>query len=287
MVVVNAVIVLLYVVASEMVNQNLSIDSSVTTIICGDSHTKTAICDSIMPASVNISIASQSYYYTFETLKRLIFVNPHIDKVILGYSFHSIANRLDRNNFETVTSSRRCNYMLVSDSRHVYELVLNNYLNTAIDVLYTSMYHITSLIMKKPVVSMMCIGEYYPMNTNILTLENIRGSIQNHYYRNGKLQSVGYDQIQYLTKIDSLCNVNEIQLYLINTPISEEYRKRIPKRFIFLYYKIVTLTNAILLDYNDLDIPVTSYANADHLNVFGAREFTQIIWQVIEHESKE
>ena len=82
-------------------------------------------------------------------------------------------------------------------------------------------------------------------------------------------------------KIIDLCTKKNIRLYLINTPVSDEYLSKIPEKFINHYYNIVeklkSIKNVKILDYHDYQLPQNCYRDADHLNSNGAKIISEKI----------
>ena len=82
-------------------------------------------------------------------------------------------------------------------------------------------------------------------------------------------------------KIVNLCNEKNIQLYLINAPVSNEYFSKIPEKFINHYCSIVkklkSNKNVKILNYHDYQLPKNYFRNADHLNSNGAKIISEKI----------
>ena len=277
----NVVVLTTYIISRYIVNKRNILNSNITTIICGDSHTKTAINDDVINDAINVSIASQTYYWTYEILTRLLETNRNIERVILSYSYHSLSFRLDKYNMTSISGSSRRTYALIADSKQLWEMAKSDLFGFFTNVVDTSITHIIKVIKGAEAVDMYYIGEYYPMYTNNLTNENVVGSIHNHYYINGRLQNISEEQIRYLLKIDTLCQTYNVQLYVVNTPINSRYSVLVPIKFRTIYNKVAMLLQCEILDYGDYIMSDSCYANADHLNASGAEIFTNIVIEEI------
>ena len=86
-------VIVLYI--HEIFLDNITLSKNVTTIICGDSHTKSAVNDSLLQHSINISQTSEHFLYTYNVLAFTLKNNPQIKKVILGVSYHSFSEIYD------------------------------------------------------------------------------------------------------------------------------------------------------------------------------------------------
>ena len=70
-----------------------------------------------------------------------------------------------------------------------------------------------------------------------------------------------------------MCAKKNVKLYLINTPISNDYFKKIPEKFIIKYYNTIQKIGdkAILIDFHDLKLKNYCYGDGDHINAYGAK----------------
>ena len=83
----------------------------------------------------------------------------------------------------------------------------------------------------------------------------------------------------YLKKIVALCKTNKIKLVLINPPITRDYFKKIPPKFISNYYTTIAELkgNVEFWDFHSLALEKKCYGDADHINSYGAKILTQKI----------
>ena len=70
----------------------VKLSSNITTIFIGDSHIQTAINDSLIENSINISTTAESYYFSYYKLQRYLPANPQIKRIYLGFSYHNFSN---------------------------------------------------------------------------------------------------------------------------------------------------------------------------------------------------
>ena len=256
---------------------NFDIHNSEKTLIIGDSHTQTAINDSILDNSINVSQSGQHFLYTYNVLRVLLENNEHIDNVVLGVSFHSFGASRDehvKNSSKTRNSFPRyypvLNFESFTDvsliSPHEFRLMLINVLDT----MFSSNIHAYPFI-----------GRFYDREGNNLNSKSISANIEGHYFtEDGRLQGFSDLQVEYLQKISDLCKDNEIQLILINTPKHSLYNEKIPNEFVDKYYDIIhniKSENVSFIDLHAYKLPDDNYGDGDHLNAFGAKKISEIL----------
>lgn len=262
--------------------EKLTLDKNISTLICGASHLMCALDDKIIPDSINISLSAECYYYTFYSLKKILNNDNNLKYILLGLSFSSYGEFFDNQIYETEKIRYMYpKYFLILKNREKISLLKKN----PIGLLKSSPY-----ILKNALITFFKSNKYanYPFwgyfHDNInLSDGNIYVAINRHYYDtdSGLLQSFSALQLEYLMKIIDLCSKKNIQLYLINTPVSNEYFSKIPEKFINHYYniakKLKSNRNVKILDYHNYQIPKNCFRDADHLNSNGAKIFSEKI----------
>lgn len=271
------IIAVLFVYARSLSNVNTMFDDNIAIIVCGDSHMQSGINDSLLLSSMNISLTSQPYFYSYSVLSILLSNNPQIENVLLGYSYHSLSPLIDSIISERKLAQKACldrkPYLVISPLSYVYQLVISDGFQ---ELLMGSVNQIYKGMFSSEIVEMPYIGGYYSSISNNLSDENIDAAIQRHYYDEfgAVCSGVSVMQIDYLYKIAELCNKCDVELYLINTPISRQYFEAIPRSYIDNYYYIASTVDATFLDFHDFPLPDSCYGDADHLNYYGATEFS-------------
>jgi len=262
----------------------LTFDKNISTLICGDSHPMSSLDDKVISNSVNICLSSECYYYTYYKLRKILNNDNNIKYILLGMSFHSFEKNYDKQIFETkkIKEMYPIYFLILENSEKVY-LVKKNPTGFLGSIPY---------IIKEAIITFLKPNEYnnYPFwgyyriseNTN-LSNANIKAAIERHYHDtdSGLLQDFSDIQLEYLMKILNICTKKNIQLYLANTPISNEYFSKIPEKFINHYYNITKKLefskNVKILDYHNYQLPQNCYGDADHLNSNGAKIISEEI----------
>ncbi len=264
--------------------EKLILDKNVSTLICGDSHPMSALDDKIIPNSISTTLSSESYYYTYYKLKKILYNENNLKYILLGISFHSFTKSYDNQIYETEKiKNTYSKYFLILENKEKLYLLKKNSAGLLKSIPY---------IFKEAIITFLRSNKYtnYPFwgyfrgseNTN-LNDETIRAAINRHYYDtdSGLLQKFSEFQVEYLMKIVDLCSEKNIQLYLINTPVSDEYLSKIPEKFINYYYNIVRKLkfnkNLKILDWHNHQLPKNCFGDGDHLNSNGAEIFSKKI----------
>lgn len=266
----------------------LKLDDNINTLILGDSQSQTAINDSLYKNSVNFSHNSEHYLLTYNVLKLVIKNNPQIRNVILGCSFQNISAYYERylfgeknkpDNFSKIFYSR---YFSILDNNSKLFLIENNlpgvlksFRPIVLDMIksFTNNY---SKYQDYPF-----IGRYYPGRKRVLNDSIVKVAVIWHYYSDStgtELEDFSRLQSKYLKDIISFCKENNIKLFLLNTPVHEDYLKQIPQKFISGYYSFMKelegSDNVTLLNYPDYKLPDEYFGDGNHLNQRGASVFT-------------
>ena len=257
--------------------RKITISKNINVVVCGDSHTQTAINDSKLINVLNISQNSEPYLATYNIIKTLTKNNTQIKTIVLGYSFHSLSNIFD----EIIYKEKHkvdfySRYLPILDfesislisKKNIFGLIESfpKSLNTWITI--------KNLINSNDINfnDYKFFGEYYPSKKSSFNIKTVNTTIDKHYFIKKKVRQFSKIQISYLIKISSFCEKNKIKLILLNTPISKLYYNKVPARFKNKYYSTLCKINkkSILLDLSNLNIKDQYFGDGDHLNIYGA-----------------
>ncbi|SEH05360.1 hypothetical protein [Candidatus Venteria ishoeyi] len=259
----------------------LRIQSNVSTVICGDSHTQSALNDNFLHEAINISQQSEHYFYTYNVLKFVLKNNPHLNKVIMGVSFHSFGTGNDRFVFDNKQAIKMYpKYFPILDNQSLRKIIWGNISGILNSGVMLSKYIGLSFLKNYNIQDYPFIGYYYNSPGSSFNDTTIDRAISRHYYmEDNREQEISIFQKNYLNKIIDLCINQNVQLILINTPISSEYYEKIPDRFIIDYYSTISqFENKILFwDFYSYPLEQKSFGDGDHLNYYGAEKFSMKI----------
>jgi hypothetical protein len=266
----------------------LKLDDNIDTLILGDSQPQTAINDSLLKNSVNYSNNSEHYLLSYNVLELIVKNNPQIKNLILGCSFHNISAFYEKclyneGNKANAISNMLCSrYFSMLDNKSKLLMIENNFpgvIKSFHQIVWNMVSSFTGNYSNYQDYAF--VGKYYPGIKRTLNDEILKASITWHFYSDTtetEVEDFSPLQIEYLKKIISFCKENNIRVFLLNTPVHEDYLKRIPPKFITGYYSLMkeleAQGNITLLDYPDYKLPDEYFGDCNHLNREGASVFT-------------
>lgn len=264
-------------------SNNIHINKSKNVLIMGDSHTQSALNDSIIENSVNISQPSEHFLYSYNVLRLLLNNNRQIKKIVLGVSFHSFGIAYDG----FVKDVDKTQFMFPK----YYPILNNESLRDVSLIHFNDIKGIYDNIMKinfnSSINEFSFVGKYYKSNKSNLNDSSINKALQRHYYDSlGRQQKYSVLQLKYLKKIVALSSERNIQLILINTPIHKTYYNQIPVKFVDNYYSIIREIGndkVRFIDLHSYKLEERCYGDGDHLNFYGAIEISSLVNKMIKN----
>lgn len=274
--IVFTIIPTLYFVLMGLVNFSFYSNSNpdlggVGTLIMGDSHPQKAVDPSVLSNARNISQPAEPYVLSFWKLKKILKSN-HPDIVVLGFAPH---------NFSKFNDGK------FSDEKWAEEMFSRSYaiadfgsLTEEISIDYKayvkSWWRKNCFYPRKRHIEY--IGEY--RNSNMSDLSDLSETINRHYFYEGELLGFSSIASNYLDSIIKLCNTNNTDLLLVNTPVHHSYRNSIPDAHLMHFTKIVEEMkerNIKVMDFSNEVYPDSLYLNCNHLNTPGAIRFSMML----------
>lgn len=265
------------------------------TLIVGDSHTQTALFPDSIPGAINISTSSESIYYTYNVLNKLLNdyqITP--ENIILGVSYHSLARPMDKSLYDKTMCDE--NYSKYFPAIHddeigvlkgggnkifIYHWVVKKIHLPTSDKLKLLLQGIVGKIRTEDIPY--C-GFFYLSRKSNLTDKTIDNAIDMHY-------AVGDDysseiQVEYLGRIIKLCKQKGIRLILLNTPLYQSYFDKVPEKYVELYdIELAKLSdNKYVYLWNDSrhTLSDSCFGDGHHLNFMGSCVFSPMIKKRLE-----
>jgi hypothetical protein len=241
-----------------------------TTIIMGDSHMARLDPSMFHYKTINIATPGEHYFYTYQKLQELTY-NPDFTfkNVIIGVSpinfSPSLQKIFDLRNIEGKTMLKK-NLMFINLENNE-EYNLTDYLN--LNYSYIGVFWPTEW------------GGFIKSKNSFTDDLNINNAIDIHYNKRNL-----YDlsvQEKYLYKIIKLCKQKSIKLFCISTPVNNKYRIKIPTIYLKKYHYTIEKYNkeAIWINFSNLILPDSFFADADHLNFNGTKYISPKIDSII------
>lgn len=273
-----AIVVCVYILIFKYQISNIKINKNIHILVCGDSHTQSAINDAEFKNILNVSQSSEPYLASFNVIRTLTNNNPQIKTIVLGYSFHSLSNTSDDVVYkEKYKVDFYARYMPIFDIESIAIISKHN-LRGLIKSIPNSLNTWNTLknlpnIHEIDYKNYIFFGNYYMSKTSNFNEKTIKSSIQRHYFEENKIANFSIIQEKYLTKIVNLCSEKKLKLFLINTPITNCYLKKIPEKFIKNYYNTIKKIGdkAFLIDFHNLKLKKYCFGDGDHINTYGAK----------------
>lgn len=251
-----------------------------TILVIGDSHTQCAVDDNILKQAANVSSSATSYLYTYVKLKRFVGQNAQIKTVILSYHYKSLDTELEQ----------RWLYkpgVMIQQVPMYYCMMSNK--DTRI-FKYSPSYYISLLRMPK-----VCFDMLYRAKGNVKRLQYTHLAMGgfNAQQKTKLAEDIErrkdepmpaktfYSQIehQYLEKIIAYCKAKNLELILLSTPVyhGDQYAD---VQF-FEQVRQQHFLNVPYLNYSDMELADSVFADVNHLNADGARIFsTQLAYDL-------
>jgi hypothetical protein len=217
--------------------------------------------------SYNFASFGEHYYFTYQKLNKIISSKSHkIQKIVLGVSVHNfgpIFNRLFDLDFpEGQASLRRYLYFIDLDERTFIKDRRKLFSKALIEGIYLKLDW----------------GGFYKSNSENPDSLIIMEGLKRHYKKVASERRYSTEQIKYLHQIDSLCKLNNINLYLVSTPYHPLYKKNIAPYYFDNFKKVLdNIKNTRHINYLDCQIDPDLMADGTHLNYKGSEFFSKMI----------
>jgi hypothetical protein len=255
---------------------NYTLGDGITAIFLGDSHIRCSVNDSLMPDRKNVSGNSESLYFSYYKLIKLLDENPNIKTIYLGFSYHSLSNYYD--DFITGHFSRSVSpvYFYTLPSKERLKMLYWNWGNffSYVKELLTICYQ---NILKKSVSDFT--GGYSNMFTSTMAIDtSMDKRINFQYYSKNKLNNFSEINLIYFYKILNLCKAKHIQLVILKTPLHPYYEKRVPAEYVSKYNEIVSENKLKIIDFDNITFNDSCFLpDGEHLSVKGADQVTRAL----------
>ncbi|WKV12879.1 hypothetical protein [Marivirga harenae] len=249
-------------------NQKLQLDTA-NILVIGDSHPTRSINPDFLQNAVSISQTAEPYVLTYWKLEKVLkTTKPSI--VVVGLAPHNLSQFNDfkfSDSFWSLEMFKRSypiqrfkevDHLIEIDYKKYWEIYLKN--NSFYPKLDHSYY----------------IGGY--SNSDLKSISGWKTSINRHYYFESEQLDISTVSIKYLDSIIELCQKNDIEVFLVSSPVRKEYYDGIPERILIEFdkQKLKYRNKAFIFDKtDDFSYPDSLFRNSDHVNKFGAVVFTK------------
>jgi hypothetical protein len=253
-------------------NVSFEVSKAKTILILGDSQTETSLNDSIIKNSINLSKAGDPLFFNYVKLKTIIKNNTHIKTVVLGFS----PSNLDSKGFYEVPKmkSKYINYFYLIEYIDCIDIINSNSEGFIRGVTGLGKYWLNfNEIISGKGIEEMKVGGFRAIPYGFSELsEDIKNDIEETKSNPDTIS------IKYFYKIADFCEVNDLNLIVLNTPVHESLikRSRLRKKGYNTFLKKIN-PKIVLWDFEHFKIEDKYYFDNNHLNYKGAEIFSKYI----------
>lgn len=250
-------------------SDNFSLEKKINILILGDSHTRYSLDDNILTNTFNFSQDADSYFYSFQKLKLITAKNEQIDTVFISYSQHNIHKCIeDRWLLNNGHLKNRLKFYLPLLDSDDWLFFLRNKPAEFIPGLFSQI-QFPYYFLKKP----NPYGGFDHMENNILEKE-IEEQKKNGIREEYKSFTESNIETDYLKKIIEYCNLRNISVILINTPIFETLQME--QNDLYQFYSM-NLSNTLFYDFSKIEMKDSYFGDLVHLSPSGSKYFSELI----------
>jgi hypothetical protein len=254
-------------------DDDYTLTSSIRDIYIGDSRIELAINDSMLPHSLNLGESSESFYYSYYKLAKILKNTPTIRRVFLGIGHHSISSYYDRfvdGHFSAAVAPRYFNLLprgeqarILSANSGQFLKFMHNYIVEGLSKLSAKNEHVQAGSLSNPFVQSQAFE----------TSMDKRAQFQ--YYTNKKLNGFSDENMEYLQRMIRLCNERNVEIILLGCPQHPYYTQRIPETYLQKLSEVIRREPVRYIDLSAIVLNENGYApDGDHVSREGSQETT-------------
>ena len=253
-------------------DQKYRIPKDVTTVFVGDSHIYYAISSSGEYA--NYGVNSQSIFFSYNIVKKLVTLNDHITCVVIGLAPYNILDLSYR-----YTEKQFAKYFHLFSTQEKKDIFtqkkIKNYLNFS-----------RAMIKEKLKDNLYAYDEHkYLLPKLDQDFKNVNQYLSQRidfqYYESNVLRTKTARDSSYYLKLQAYLNSKNIRLMYVNTPAYKGYTNLIPKSVKAKFLDFVRENKLPFKDlsaYKELDLSAENFIrDGDHLSRKGAIQFTNYL----------
>lgn len=251
-------------------NANFEFEKSKTRLVLGHSHSACSINDSIVSNTINLSGSGESYFYNYQKAEKLLADNKQIKTVFIEFTNNQVDSVMD----DWIWSYEKMSYFLPFYSpfmeREEFELLFKNNSTDLVSSYSVATRKNLFRIVKTDYNYIDELGGYDPTKLSkideMITNNRIEPIISSSH-------TLSDTNLLYLRKIIDLFKENNIAVYLIRSPQHPIYPDTINEA-VFKNVLKTKFSDVEFLDFDAMDFPNSHYLDPQHLNYYGAKEFS-------------
>lgn len=268
---------------SNYVLNQISNNNDIQYLIAGDSHVRQTFNDKNIKHCKNIAQNSESYYFTYFKLKKILTNENRIKTVFLGMSYHNFSGYIDDFIFGKYSGAISKNYFFIMPIKEKIHLAFyngNESINFLKGLLTTSIKNFLSH-------EKSFVGAYHNVFVNSRSnLKSIDKRIKSQYFiTENRIYQPSDFNIKYLYKIIDLCKSKKVNLICVNPPLNEKYLEKIPVFYLNYYRTFIRKNNIQVLEFPKVELNSSCFIpDGDHVSVKGAEKCTKELNDILTKE---
>ncbi|MBP6456742.1 MAG: hypothetical protein KA275_08440 [Chitinophagaceae bacterium] len=269
----SSLLILLLLVSNNVIKNKVfvKINPKSEFIIIGHSHPEVALNDSLIDNFSNCAASAESYFYSYQKLKKIIEQNKNIKVVFIEFSNNQINEEI--NNWiwdDEHLSVRYPRYAPLLDFKE-HKILLEKNPSGFVNALSLSLNrNLNNLLYRNYDFSALRNGYLKKHGSKVDSL------IKALYTKPCLEKSMGGTSvvnIEYLKKIIKFCNEQNKKVFLMRCPLHRMY-PMLSNEKIYRNYVLDTFSKTEYLDFKDFPLKDSDFYDFDHLNVHGAIKFS-------------
>lgn len=259
----SCVCCILYINRYRIIDYRLHKDARI--VFIGNSMVECSVIDDSLYNCQNVAKSAKQYLFALIDLREILLMNPQVDTVILGCSPFTLMETQADDEYQNDAYIESVNYYAPFLNAHEYAILPKI---TPFIKFNFGMYGLRYLFFsQKP-------GAYL-FNTR----HNLQNAI-NSYKKKEVIEPFLYNNditIYSLRSIKEICRKHGVKLLFLSPPIWNAKDFYDLEYYHNLMHKYLTDNDELILDYTELQLPDSCYADLIHLNHYGAEQFTQFL----------
>lgn len=255
---------------SSLINTSISKEKNV--LILGTSQLEGALNDKIITQSKNMAQSGTCYFYTYQKAKTILNSNPHIDTLVLGFSYIDISENRDNWFYgDKNIQAKMRNYFFMFGLTDYLDL-LNG--NTKAVLVNTPRVIINNL--KLIFTGLNSLGGFKPLKRDRLLKAKANHEMEMATYP--YKFNLSENEIKYLVKTYDLCQLKNVKVILLFTPIHPVLKSSqlgFHEGLCETYQQ--QLSNATFIDHSRYALADSLFSDLGHLNYKGAKAYSEYI----------
>lgn len=250
------------------------INPNATSIVLGHSHPECAFNDSLIDNCKNLAQSAESYFFTYNKLKKIIQNNPQVNTVFVEFTNNQLSKKMDDLIWgDEYFSFMYPKYAAIMNTRDCRLLLSHNALALLHSLPVTLKKNFLFLVKnKKDYINEMGWGGYWYLvksKTDSLINAIPNASIKQEQPPEEMLTA----NVGYLQKIVQLCKQHAIKIYLVRSPMHSR-NTELSNEAAFKKVARTTFSDIDLLDFKDFPLSNSEFADPQHVNYKGAKLFS-------------